>query len=193
MRRALAQCSARAVASLCDTADDGRRACTFLLLRGVKTQSNDLRAGAVFEDREGRLLEVLKYEHTHGQGRASGFVTLEARDLRNGAKRVERLRPSDTVERVILDETEYTFLFTEGNKVTAMHPDTFEQVELPRSVLGDAAAFLSEGCRLTVCSFGTEVLTASLPEFVEVEVANSGPSMKVCGHFCSLQNCGSSD
>jgi hypothetical protein len=72
---------------------------------GVKTQANDLRVGAIFEDKEGRLLEVMRYEHTHGQGRASGFVTLEARDLRNGAKRTERLRPSDAVERVILEDT----------------------------------------------------------------------------------------
>lgn len=63
--------------------------------------------------------------------------------------------------------------------MTAMHPDTFEQVELPRSALGTAASFLAEGVRLNVLSFGSEVLTATLPEFVDVEVANSGPSMKV--------------
>ena len=60
-----------------------------------------------------------------------------------------------------------------------MHPETFDQVELPRQVVGSAAAFLAEGGRLTLCSFGTEVLTARLPEFVELEVADSGPSMKV--------------
>jgi Elongation factor P (EF-P) KOW-like domain len=47
--------------------------------RGVKVLSNELRTGSVIEDKEGRLLEVLKFEHTHGQGRASGFVQLEAR------------------------------------------------------------------------------------------------------------------
>ncbi len=52
-------------------------------------------------------------------------------------------------------------------------------MELPRAALGDAAAFLSEGVRLRVCTFGAEVLTARLPEFVEVEVQNSGPSIKV--------------
>ena len=96
-------------------------------LRGVKVQANDLRSGAVYEDKDGRLLEVLRFEHTHGQGRASGFVQLEARDLRSGAKRVERLRPSDAVERVQLDEQSYTFLFAEGRSITAMHPTSFEQ------------------------------------------------------------------
>lgn len=115
MRRALVRCCSCALACLNETASTSGRGglgamsgvhpWAALWGRAVKTQSNDLRVGAVFEDRDGRLLEVLKYEHTHGQGRASGFVTLEARDLRNGAKRVERLRPSDTVERVILDST----------------------------------------------------------------------------------------
>ena len=109
MRRALARSCGAALATLVDgaSASLGRSGWSHRLVwhSGVKTQANDLRTGAIFEDKEGRLLEVMRYEHTHGQGRASGFVTLEARDLRNGAKRTERLRPSDTVERVILDDT----------------------------------------------------------------------------------------
>ena len=109
MRRALARSCGAALATLGAgaSASLGRSGWPHRLVwhSGVKTQANDLRTGAIFEDKEGRLLEVMRYEHTHGQGRASGFVTLEARDLRNGAKRTERLRPSDTVERVILDDT----------------------------------------------------------------------------------------
>jgi translation elongation factor P/translation initiation factor 5A len=154
----------------------------------VKTQSNELRAGAVIEDREGRLLEVLRFEHTHGQGRASGHVQLEARDLRSGAKRTERFRPSDTVERVVLDEASYTYLFSEGRSVTLMHPETYEQLELPRTALGEAAPFLVEGCAVRVMSFNSEILSASLPEFVEIAVADSGPSMKARFHIaCSTR------
>lgn len=70
-------------------------------------------------------------------------------------------------------------MFAEGSKVTVMHSTTFEQVELPVSCLSDAERrFLADGVTVRVSSFGDEVLTASLPEFVEVEVTNSGPSMK---------------
>ena len=85
----------------------------------------------------------MRAEYTQGQGRASGFVQIEGRDLRTGAKRVERLRPSETVERVQLDRADYTFLYDEGKKLILMHPDTFEQAR--RGV-----AHMTCGC--TLCS-----------------------------------------
>ena len=78
-------------------------------------------------ERDGRLLVVVEAKHTQGQGRASGFVQLQARDVRSGTKYVERLSPSDMVERVTLDRVDYTFLYSEGKNVVLMHPQTFEQ------------------------------------------------------------------
>ena len=78
-------------------------------------------------ERDGRLLVVVEAKHTQGQGRASGFVQLEARDVRNGSKYVERLSPSDKVERVTIERVDYTFLYNEGKNVVLMDPTTFEQ------------------------------------------------------------------
>ena len=78
-------------------------------------------------ERDGRLLVVVEAKHTQGQGRASGFVQLEARDVRNGSKYVERLSPSDKVERVTIERVDYTFLYSEGKNVVLMDPTTFEQ------------------------------------------------------------------
>jgi elongation factor P len=138
---------------------------------------SQVRSGQVLE-RDGRLLEVMKAEYTQGQGRASGYVQLEARDLRTGAKHVERLRPSEAVERVQLERDDYTFLYAEGKHVVLMHPVSFEQLELPAALLGDAGVFLCEGVPVTVALHAGEVLTATLPETVEAEVASTGASMK---------------
>jgi translation elongation factor P/translation initiation factor 5A len=85
-------------------------------------------------ERDGRLLVVVEAKHTQGQGRASGFVQLQARDVRSGTKYVERLSPSDMVERVTLDRVDYTFLYNEGKNVVLMHPQTFEQARHPLRV-----------------------------------------------------------
>ena len=77
-----------------------------------------------------------------------------------------------------MEDTDYQFLFAEGKSVTVMHPESFEQLELPRSVLGSSAEFLSDGVLIRVSSFGKEILAAALPETVELEVASCGPSMK---------------
>jgi elongation factor P len=59
-----------------------------------------------------------------------------------------------------------------------MHPETFEQLELQRSVLGGSADFLADGVLIRVSSFGKEILAASLPDTVELEVATCGATMK---------------
>lgn len=130
-------------------------------------------------ERDGKLLEVLSAMHSQGAARASGFVQLEARCLRTGAKHVEKLRPSEVVERVQLDYTEYTYLYTEGKVVVVMHPQTFDQAELPLSLLGPSGAFLGEGVPVTLARAPDgSVLTAALPETVEGVVASTGASMR---------------
>ena len=136
-----------------------------------------MRAGQVLE-RDGRLLEVLRADYTQGAGRASGYVQVEARDLRSGAKHVERLRPSEAVERVLLERVEYTFLYAEGKNLVLMHPQSFEQLELPRAMLGDAAPFVGEGVPVTLSLHAGEPLTAALPDTIEAVVQSCGASMK---------------
>lgn len=142
-----------------------------LLLRGVKTQANELRSGQIVFDSAGRLLEVLRADHTQGQGRASGFVQLEARDLRSGTKRSERLRPSDVLDRAVLNRRTLTFLFADGGSVVLMDPDTFEQTPVPRALFGAAADFLSDGVPVTVAALDDgEVVSAVLPDTIEAVV-----------------------
>lgn len=54
-------------------------------------------------EKGGELLEVVKYNYTQGQARASGNVQVEFRDLRSGSKSGVRLSPSDKLERAVLD------------------------------------------------------------------------------------------
>lgn len=62
-----------------------------------------LRVGTVVVDKNGALLEVVKWSYTQGQARASGNVQVEYRNLRTGGKTAERMSPSDKVERAVLD------------------------------------------------------------------------------------------
>lgn len=151
--------------------------------RGVKTQANELRSGQVLII-DGKLLEVVKAEHTQGQGRMSGHVQLEARDLRSGSKRVERLRPSDTVERVLIARQIFTFLYNDGRAALLMHPDTFEQVSVPHALFNGMERFLQEGGSVDVASVdgdgeAGEVVQATLPDTIQAVIKSTAASMKV--------------
>ena len=108
----------------------------------MKQQANLIRAGQVIEH-EGRRWTVLKQQIiTPGKGGA--FIQVEMRDLKSGNKTNERWRTADTVERLMTEEKEYTYSYTDGTNLVLMDPESYEETHIPRDLLGDAAPFLQD-------------------------------------------------
>src|SRR6266404_4584562 len=109
----------------------------------MKINAIDIKPGNVLEY-ENKLWLVLKRELVQ-PGKGGAFAQVELRDLRSGNKSTERFRTQETVERVRLDEKEMQFLYMEGDQATLMDNDSFEQVAVPRDLIGDPADFLIDG------------------------------------------------
>src|SRR5579872_4905678 len=105
----------------------------------MKVTAITLRAGNALEH-NGKLWVVLKSE-IYNPGKGASVVQVEMRDLRSGNKTNERFRTQETVERVSLDEAEYSYLFSEGDSFTFMNQETYEQITVPRDIIGAPAAF----------------------------------------------------
>ena len=114
----------------------------------MKQQANLIRAGQVIEH-EGRRWTVLKQQIiTPGKGGA--FIQVEMRDLKSGNKTNERWRTADTVERLMTEEKEFTYSYTDGTNLVLMDPESYEETHIPRDLLGDAAPFLQDNMQVTV-------------------------------------------
>ena len=104
----------------------------------MKQQANLIRAGQVIEH-EGRRWTVLKQQIiTPGKGGA--FIQVEMRDLKSGNKTNERWRTADTVERLMTEEKEFTYSYTDGTNLVLMDPESYEETHIPADLLGDAGA-----------------------------------------------------
>ncbi len=142
----------------------------------MKQQANLIRAGQVIEH-EGRRWTVLKQQIiTPGKGGA--FIQVEMRDLKSGNKTNERWRTADTVERLMTEEKEYTYSYTEGDNMVLMDPETFEQAHVPTGLLGDAAPFLQDNMNITIDLVEGEPVAAHLPPTVMLEVVEADPVVK---------------
>src|SRR5512142_899895 len=117
----------------------------------MKINAIDLKPGNVLEH-QNKLWLVLKRELVQ-PGKGGAFAQIEIRDLRSGNKATERFRTQETVERVRLDEKEMQFLYMEGDQATFMDNDTFEQVTVPRDLIGDPADFLQDGMVCKVMTY----------------------------------------
>lgn len=141
-----------------------------------KMQANQMRPGHVIEH-EGERWTILKSQiNTPGKGAA--VIQVEMRNLRTGAKKDERWRTVDTVERLMTEEKEYDFLFSTGDMLTLMDKETFEQIEVPADLCGEAKQFLQEGMVLTVDLVEGEPVAVHLPPTVVLEVAQADPVVK---------------
>ena len=116
-----------------------------------KINAIDLKPGNVLEH-QNKLWIVVKRELVQ-PGKGGAFAQVEIRDLRSGNKATERFRTQETVERVRLDEKEMQFLYMEGNEATFMDNDSFEQVSVPRDLIGDPADFLQDGMVCKVMTY----------------------------------------
>ncbi len=142
----------------------------------MKQQANLIRAGQVIEH-EGRRWTVLKQQIiTPGKGGA--FIQVEMRDLRSGNKTNERWRTADTVERLMTEEKEYGYSYTDGINMVLMDPETFEQATVPLALMGDAAPFLQDNMKVTVDLVEGDPVAVRLPSTVILEVVEADPVVK---------------
>ena len=59
-----------------------------------------------------------------------------------------------------------------------MNNSTYEQIELPASVLGDNVNFIKEGLEIDIDNYDGEIIGITLPEKVEYEVIETEPAVK---------------
>ena len=142
----------------------------------MKINGNAIRPGMVLEYK-GKLVVVSKIEiRTPGNLRA--FNQVEMQDVASGTKYNDRFSSTETVERVRLDQKTYTYLYEEGENLIFMDAETYEQVGVPKSLLGDNFDFLQENMSVEIESHEGRPLGVTMPETVVATVAETEPVVK---------------
>lgn len=142
----------------------------------MKVNGNAIRPGNVIEHKN-RLWAAVKISHVK-PGKGGAFAQVELRDIRDGTKLNERFRATEAVERVILDESECTYLYADGDQHIFMHGQTYEQLALSSGMIGEQVAFLQDGMSVTLMSHENEPISIALPEQVVVRVLEADAVVK---------------
>ena len=101
----------------------------------MKINGNAVRVGNVIEHNN-RLWVTVKTQAVK-PGKGGAFNQVELKDIRNGSKLNERFRADQQVERVRLEQEKAQFLFRDGETLTFMNAETFEQSMIDSGLLGD--------------------------------------------------------
>ncbi|PZO79080.1 MAG: elongation factor P [Mesorhizobium amorphae] len=142
----------------------------------AKINGNEIRPGTVIEH-EGGLWAAVKTV-TVKPGKGGAYNQVELKNLINGSKLNERFRSAETVEQVDLDLKDFSFLYAEGENLVFMDTDSYEQLELQRDFVGERAAFLQDGMKVTVRLYGERPIGIALPDQVVLAIAEADPVLK---------------
>ena len=142
----------------------------------MKINGNEIRQGNVIQHKDG-LWVAVKTQHVK-PGKGGAFAQIELKNLVDGTKLNERFRSSETVERVRLEQNEYQYLYSDGDMLTFMDTESYEQIQLATDFIGDRVAFLQDGMMVTVESYEGKSLGIALPEQVTLEVTETEPTVK---------------
>jgi elongation factor P len=140
------------------------------------TKASDLRNGMCIRF-NGELYKVVLAEMKIGTAKLPSSVHVRLRNLQTGTQTEQRLHPEAKVEDVVVETTNLTYSYKDGDTFYFMHPQTFEQVAVPRQMVGSYERFLTDGGRLKVEFYGEQPIDAIIPPTADVTVASTGPAL----------------
>jgi elongation factor P len=142
----------------------------------VKVIASTLRKGNVV-DIDDKLYVVLTAENIH-PGKGTPVTQLDMRRISDGVKISERYRTTEQVERAFVEDRPLTFLYEDSDGYTFMNPETYDQVTVPKDVMGDQAVYLQEGMECMLSTHNGVPIAIELPARVVLEIVDTEPTVK---------------
>ncbi|KQV05313.1 elongation factor P [Devosia insulae DS-56] len=143
----------------------------------VKVIASSLRKGNVVEHDDGKLYIVLVAENIH-PGKGNSVTKVDMRRISDGVKVAASWRTVEMVEKADVDERAYQFLYHDGEGYHFMEPTTYEQIAVSEDVVGDQAAYLTDGMEVYIRTFDGVALSIELPQRVSLEIVETEPVVK---------------
>jgi elongation factor P len=142
----------------------------------LKVIASSIRKGNVIEQ-DGKLYVVVTAENIH-PGKGTPVSQIEMRRISDGVKISERFKTTDQVEKATIEERNFTFLYEDADGFHFMNPETYDQVQVPKDVVGTQAAYLQENMTVKLSMHDVVPVAITLPQRVTLEVVETEPVTK---------------
>jgi len=135
-----------------------------------------LRPGMVIQH-EGDLFSVFSTEH-RTPGNKRGSMQTRMKNLRTGSIIDYRFRAEEFVDRAILDEVEFEYLYSEGDDFHFMNTETYEQMQMTRDELGETVYYLVPNTIVKVEFHNERAIGVDLPDTMDLTVKQTEPTIQ---------------
>ncbi len=142
----------------------------------MRVIASSIRKGNIIEQ-DGKLYVVVSAENIH-PGKGTPVSQIEMRRISDGVKISERYKTTDQVEKATVEERNFNYLYEDGDGFHFMNPENYDQVQVSKAIVGDAAAYLQENMVVKLSLHDMNPIAVSLPQRATLEVVDTEPVTK---------------
>lgn len=126
---------------------------------------------------DGKRFIILYFQHVK-PGKGGAFVRTRLRNMDTGAVIEKTFRAGEKVESIRTESRPMQFLYGDGDLMYFMDSETYDQIPVPREVVGEAADFIVEGGEVSLLFADGEIVSVEPPAHVDLEVVRTDPGVR---------------
>ncbi len=138
--------------------------------------ASEFRNGVTIEY-EGDVYTILEFQHVK-PGKGAAFVRTKIKNIKTGSVVEKTFRPTEKMGKAFIDRKDMQYLYSDGELFHFMDNETFEQIAVNATDVGDALKFVKENEMVKILSYNGEIFGIEPPLFVELEITDTEPGFK---------------
>ncbi|MBQ8296667.1 MAG: elongation factor P [Ruminococcus sp.] len=138
--------------------------------------AGDFRNGVTFE-LDGNVVQVVEFQHVK-PGKGAAFVRTKYKNVITGSVVETSFNPTAKFPTAFVERKDMQYSYTDGDLYYFMDMETYEQLPISASVLGDNFKFVKEEMICKILSYKGNVFGVEPPNFVELVITQTDPGFK---------------
>jgi elongation factor P len=142
----------------------------------VKVIASSIRKGNIVEI-DAKLYVILTAENIH-PGKGTPVTQVDMRRLSDGVKSSQRWKTTDMLERAVVEDREFQFLYEDGDGFHFMNMDNYDQITLDADLVGNGKYYLQPEMKVMLSVYDGTPVGIDLPQRATLEIVETEPAMK---------------
>jgi elongation factor P len=142
----------------------------------VSVSTNDFKNGMTIE-LDGTLFQIIEFQHVK-PGKGGAFVRTKLRNVKSGGVVDRTFNAGVKVDQAIVERNDYQYLYPDADDLVFMDLQTYDQIHVPKALVGEASDYLVEGGEAQVALHEGVPISVDLPASMVLTITSCDPGVK---------------
>ena len=138
--------------------------------------AGDFRNGITIEY-DNNVYQIIEFQHVK-PGKGAAFVRTKLKNIKSSGVIEKSFRPTEKFPQARIDRKDMQYLYADGDLYYFMDNETYENIPINASILGDNFKFVKENTDVKVLSYKGSIFGVEPPFFMELQVTQTDPGFK---------------